>query len=99
MTNLLQIYEDNFGEPLTINLKTSNATTILTTSYDIVNTTLVIKNDDGTYSITWNNDPDPLDPQATQKARQRVLTQKVLDDSITTRELIEYKRLKIQLGN
>ena len=47
-------------------------------------------------SITWNNDVTP-DPKQTEKDRLKVLQDKILVDSITERELVEYERLKIQL--
>ena len=47
------------------------------------------------YKITWDNTPDPPDPKQTEKNRLRVLTQKILDDTITDRELVEYERLKL----
>ena len=58
----------------------------------------------GKYEIDWATPTDPrhsskqIDPQQTEKNRLRVLRQKILDDTITERELVEYERLKIQLG-
>lgn len=61
-----------------------------TLHHDFLNTT--------TDRITFTDSPEPPDPQQTEKDRLRVLEQKILDDSITTRELIEYERLNILLG-
>lgn len=59
---------------------------------------------DGKWEVIWAlpNDRDHsinfVDPQQTEKDRLRVLQQKIRDDSITDRELVEYERLKLELG-
>jgi len=49
------------------------------------------RNSKNNLTIEWNNDPHS---QTVNELRIRVLTEKIKDDSITTRELVEYLRLK-----
>jgi len=50
---------------------------------------------DGTIEIVYTDVAPLPDPKQTERDRLKVLEDKILDDTITERELVEHERLKL----
>jgi len=50
------------------------------------------------YEVFYDNVPHNPPPPTANELRLEALKAKVLDDTITDRELVEYERLQLQLG-